>query len=163
MISLAQTVQLSCTDTRTISECTEMRLHMSHITQEDHWVRPKQFLRLWYVWRKPCTYLAPTLTPYLNGLKRDSTWPPSPRSSIGCVQNDFWAYGTFGVNRAPILHWHLQRLQMDQNEIPHDPCHLGVPSGVSKMISEPMVRSAQTVHWSCIKISTISKRNETSF
>ena len=27
-----------------------------------------------------------------------------------------------------------------QNEIPHDPHHLGVPSGVSKTISEPMVR-----------------------
>jgi hypothetical protein len=103
MISLAQTVQLSCTNTRTISECIEMRLHMSHVTQEDHRVRPKQFIRLWYVWCKPCTYLPPKLTPSLNGLKRDSTWPPSPRSSIGCVQNDFWAYGTFDVNRVPIL------------------------------------------------------------
>ena len=26
------------------------------------------------------------------------------------------------------------------NEIPHDPRYLGVPSGVSKTISEPMVR-----------------------
>jgi hypothetical protein len=45
---------------------------------------------------------------------------------------------------------------MDENEIPHDPCHLGVPSGASKMISDPLVRSAQTMHLSCIKISTIS-------
>ena len=29
------------------------------------------------------------------------------------------------------------------NEILHDPRHLGVPSGVSKTISEPMVRFAQ--------------------
>ena len=45
-------------------------------------------------------------------------------------------------------------------EIPQDPRHLGVPSGASKMISEPMVRSAQTVHLSCVKVSTISKQTE---
>jgi len=63
-------------------------------------VRPKLYLSLWYVQRKPCTNLALTLTPSPNGL----------------------------------------------NEIPHDPRHLGAPSGVSKMFSEPMVRSTQTVH-----------------
>ena len=31
------------------------------------------------------------------------------------------------------------------------------------MISEPMVRSTQTVHLSCVKISTLSKRTELSF
>jgi hypothetical protein len=31
------------------------------------------------------------------------------------------------------------------------------------MISELVVRSAQTVHLSCVKISTISKRTEMSF
>jgi hypothetical protein len=36
------------------------------------------------------------------------------------------------------------------------PRHLVVPSTVSKMISEPVVRSAQTMHLSCVKISTIS-------
>jgi hypothetical protein len=35
--------------------------------------------------------------------------------------------------------------------------------GVSKTIFEPMVRSTQTVHLSCIKISTISKWTKTSF
>ena len=49
---------------------------------------------------------------------------------------------------------------MDRNEVPHDPRHLGVPSGASKMISEPMVRLAQTMHLSCVKINTISKRTE---
>jgi hypothetical protein len=44
-----------------------------------------------------------------------------------------------------------------RSEILHDLCHLGVLSGASKMMSEPMVRSTQTVHQSCIKISTISK------
>ena len=70
-------------------------------------MRPKRYLSLWYVWRKPCTYLALTLTPSPNG----------------------------------------------PNEIPHDPRHLEVPSGTSKMISEPMVRSVKTVHISCIKIT----------
>jgi hypothetical protein len=51
---------------------------------------------------------------------------------------------------------------MYQNELPLEPRHLGVPSGASKMILEPVVRLAQTVHLSCIKISTISKRNEVS-
>jgi hypothetical protein len=49
---------------------------------------------------------------------------------------------------------------MDKNEVPHDPRHLGVPSGTSEMISEPMVRSSQIVHQSCIKISTISKMDQ---
>jgi hypothetical protein len=52
---------------------------------------------------------------------------------------------------------------MDGNEIPLDQRHLGVPSGVSKKISEPMERSAQTVNLSCVKISIISKRTEMSF
>ena len=51
---------------------------------------------------------------------------------------------------------------MERNKIPNDPRHLGVPSSVSKMISEPMVRSTQTMHLSCVKISIMSKndRNE---
>jgi hypothetical protein len=87
----------------------------------------------------------------------------SPWSSIGCVQNDFWAYGTFIANYAPILHQDKQYLQMDQNKLPVEPCHQGVPSGASKMISDPMVCSAQTLHLSCGKISTISKQTKTSF
>jgi hypothetical protein len=77
-------------------------------------VRPKQFVSLSYVWRKPCTFLALTLTPSLN---------------------------------VP-------------NEIPHEPRHLGVPSGVSKTIAKPMVCLAQTVHQSCVKISTISNTDQ---
>jgi hypothetical protein len=34
--------------------------------------------------------------------------------------------------------------------------------GVSKMISEPMVHSTQTVHLSCIKVRTIAKQTELS-
>ena len=46
------------------------------------------------------------------------------------------------------------------NVIPHDPHHLGVPTGASRMIYEPMVRLAQTLHLSYIKTNTISKRTE---
>jgi hypothetical protein len=65
---------------------------------------PKRFLSLWYVRRKPCTYHTSRLAVYLNRQNRASTRASSPRSTIGCVQNDPWAYGTFGANRAPILH-----------------------------------------------------------
>jgi hypothetical protein len=74
-------------------------------------------MSLWYVWRKPSTYLALTLTLSPNGLKQDST----------------------------------------------QPSHLRVPSEVSKTIYEPRVCSVQTVHLSCVKISTISKWTERSF
>jgi hypothetical protein len=74
-------------------------------------MHPKQYLSPWYVWRKPCTYLALILT-------------LSPTN---------------------------------QNEIPHDPRHLGVPSGGTKMISEPVVCSTQIIHLSSLKISNISK------
>ena len=67
----------------------------------------------------------------------------------------------FGANHAPILHQHW--LPTDQYEIPHDPRHLGVPSGASKTIFDPTECLAQTLHLSCVKISTTSKRTETSF
>ena len=52
---------------------------------------------------------------------------------------------------------------MHQNKLPHDSRHLGVPSGVPKMISMPEVHSAQTVHLSCAKTNTTSKWTKTSF
>jgi hypothetical protein len=102
----AQTVQLSCVKISTISKRTKTSFHKTLVTQEYHRVCPKWFLSPWYVWRKVCTNLAPTLTLSLNRLKRDYTWPTSPRSSIECFKNDFRAYGMSGANRAPILHWH---------------------------------------------------------
>jgi hypothetical protein len=96
-------------------------------------------------------------------LNQATTWASSPRCTIGCVQNDFWAYDMFSTTCACILHWHQHYLQMDQNDVPHDPRHLGVPFGASKMISEAVVHSAQTLHLSCVKISTIScKLNQAS-
>ena len=49
---------------------------------------------------------------------------------------------------------------MERSEIPHDARHLGVPSGASKTMSEPIVHSTQTVHLSCVIINTISKQTE---
>ena len=121
-------------------------------------MRPKRFLRRWFVWRKMCTYLAPTLTLSPNGKKCGSTWPMSPRSSIGCIQTIFEPMARSMqtvllscVKISTISKW---------SEIRHDQCHLGVPSGASKMIFEPMSRSTQTVQLSCVKISTISKWSE---
>jgi hypothetical protein len=101
MVCLAQNMHLSCNDTNTISDWTKMRFHMTHVTFEFHRVRPKQFMRLWYVRHKPCTYLASRLALSPNGLNRASTWASSPRSTIGCIQNDFWACGMFVGYRAP--------------------------------------------------------------
>ena len=87
----------------------------------------------------------------------------SPKSSIGSIQNDFRAYGTFDTNRAPILRHDQPHFQADQNELPLEPRHLVVPSGAFKMISEPMVRLAQTVHLSCTDTNTVSKWKEARF
>ena len=119
VVHSAQTMHLSWVKTSTIPKWTELSFHLSLVTKENYWVRPKWFLILWYVWCKPCTYVEPTLTLSPNGPKWD--------------------------------------------EIPQDPHHLETPSGASKMISEPIVHSVQSVHLSCIKISTISKQTETSF
>jgi hypothetical protein len=64
---MAQTMHLWCTETNTTSKRTESRLYMTHDTKEFHRVRPKWFLRLWYIWCKLWTYLIPRLTLSLNG------------------------------------------------------------------------------------------------
>jgi hypothetical protein len=40
------------------------------------------------------TYCVSRLALSPKGLKQVSTWASSPRSTIVCIQNDFWAYGT---------------------------------------------------------------------
>jgi hypothetical protein len=125
-------------------------------------------------WGKSCTYLAPILTLSQNEPKWDSTWPMSPRSSImnqastwasslritiECVQKDFWAL--WYVWRRPCTYLGLT-LTLSPNGLkqdPHDPCHLGIQSGASKTISEPVVRSAQTMHLSY----TVSKQTKSTF
>jgi hypothetical protein len=52
---------------------------------------------------------------------------------------------------------------MDRNELLLDLHHLGVQSGMAKMISKPMVCLAQTVYLSCVEINAISKWTEMSF
>jgi hypothetical protein len=56
-----------------------------------------------------------------------------------------------------------QEVQKDRKAILHDPHHLGVPSGVSKIISEAMLRLVQTVDLSCTETNNISKSTETRF
>jgi hypothetical protein len=162
-VCLVQTMHLSWTDKNTISKWTNMRFHTTQVTLEFHRVRPKRFLRLGFVRHKPCTYLVSRLALLSNGQNRASTWALSPRSTTRCVQNDLCAYSMFGPNDAPILNRQQHYLQTDKNVIPHDPRHLGVPSGASKIISEAVVRSALTMHVSCLNISTIFERTELSF
>jgi hypothetical protein len=56
-----------------------------------------------------------------------------------CVQNEFQAYGIFGANCAPILRQDYHYLQTDRNGLPLEPRQLGVSSGASKTIYDPMV------------------------
>jgi hypothetical protein len=66
----------------------------------------------------------------------------SARSSIGCVQNDYRAYGTFGVNSAPLLLQDWHNLPTDQNELPLEPRHLGAPYGTFDANSAPILNRA---------------------
>jgi hypothetical protein len=77
--------------------------------------------------------------------KWDSTWLTSPRSSIGCFQYYFQAYGPFDANRAPIFHKRASTW------------------GLSKTIFMPIVCSVQTMHLSCTDTNTVSKRTKTIF
>jgi hypothetical protein len=124
-------------------------------------MHPNRFLSIWYVPWKLCTYLPSRLALSPNRSNRTSNWASSPRSVIGCFHNGFRAYGALCANHAPILH--LNCLQTDWTKIPYDTHDLGVLSGASKLIFENMICSMQTIHLSCIKISTISKQTEPSF
>jgi hypothetical protein len=61
------------------------------------------------------------------------------------------------------MHRNQHYLQKDRKKILHDPRHLGVPSGASKMISEAMVRLVQNVDLSYTDTNTISESTETRF
>jgi hypothetical protein len=91
--TFVEPVHLSCTYSNTVSKWTKMRF-------EFHRVRPKQLMSLWYVRRKPCTFLTSRLALSPNGQKWVSTSALSPRSTIWCIKNDFWSYGTL----AQIMH-----------------------------------------------------------
>jgi hypothetical protein len=82
-------------------------------------------------------------------------------SSIGCVKNNSRAL--WYVRRKPFTYLasRLAQSPNEPNEHPREPRQLGVLSGVSKMIFEPMVRLAQTVRL-CTDTNTISKWTEAS-
>ena len=85
MVRSTQTMHLSCVKISTIYKRTETSLHLSLVSYEYHRVRPKRFLSLWYVWRKPCTYLASRLAQSQNRPKRACTSASSPKNTIRCV------------------------------------------------------------------------------
>jgi hypothetical protein len=138
MVCSTQTMHLSCIKVSTISE----KDQNEHTLVPRHLV-PSGVSKMTF---KPMVHLAQTMhlsctntTLSPNGKKRDSTRPTSPRSSIGCIQNDFWAYGTFDANHAPILLQDYRYLRKDRNEVPLELYHLVVPSSVSKLSSRPML------------------------
>jgi hypothetical protein len=178
MVSSVRTMHLSCVKISTISKRTEMSFCLSLITSEYHLVHLNWFLSLWYVRSKPCAYLASRLALSPNGPKRASTWASSSSNSIGCIQNDFLACGTF-VNRctylAPTLtlspnkpKWDLISIRCVQNnywsygmlnEFSFEPRHLGVPPSASKIISMPMVLWCK----SCTDTDTVFKWTKIRF
>jgi hypothetical protein len=81
----------------------ETSFHLTHVMFEFNRVCPKRIPSLLRVQRKQCTFFASRLTLSQNGTKWASIGQTSPRSSIGCVQNNFHDYAMFISNCAPIL------------------------------------------------------------
>jgi hypothetical protein len=148
-LHLAQTVHLSCTDSNGVSKWIETRFHMTNVTAEIHWVRPKWFLSLRYVWRKPCNYLVSRLALCPNRPKEHPCVPRHLGVPSGASKTIFAPM----VRSTQTEHLSCVKINtssnMDQNEHPLEPRHLGVPLGASKTISVPMVRIAQTMHVTC--------------
>jgi hypothetical protein len=125
-------------------------------------MRPKWFLSQWYVRRKPCTYIALTLSLSPNGPKRDSTWP----THLGFPSGAFKTISKPLVCLAQTMQLSCIKISTspkDSNKLPLEPHHLGVSSGAYKMISEPMVCLAQIVHLYCNDPNSVSKRTEMTF
>jgi hypothetical protein len=163
MVSSAQTVHLSCVKVSTISKRIESRFHLSLITMEYHWVRPKRFLSLSYVWHKLCTYLAPTLTLSPNGSKRDSTRPKSARSYIRVHPKRLLSL--WYVRRKACTYL-ASRLQLSPYGLNRASTQALSPRSTLMGIqndSEPVVRLVQTVHLSCTDTNTFSKQTKTRF
>jgi len=159
MVRSTQTAHLSCVKISTISTRTEMSFQLSLITGA---------LKMM---SKPMLHLAQTMhlswTDTSTISKRNET--SSHKTNITKVLH------RVRPNRFPCL-WYVRRKSVQlyctdannvskqtENEISHDPRHLGVPPGASKTISKTMVRSTQTAHLSCVKFSTISTWTKTSF
>jgi hypothetical protein len=84
MVHSAQTVHLSCAKINTISKQTEASFHFSHVTWEIYWVRPKRFLSLLHIRRKPCTYFASRLALSPNG-PNELPFDPHHQGGPSCV------------------------------------------------------------------------------
>jgi hypothetical protein len=82
MVCFVQTVHLSCTNTNMVTKLKEVRFHMNHVTLEFHRMRLKWCPSIWYIRRKPCTYLGSRLALSPKGRKRASTWTSSPSGTI---------------------------------------------------------------------------------
>jgi hypothetical protein len=137
-----------------------MRFHMTHATLVYHRVRPISEPMVRFR-RKLCTYLVSRLALSPNGSKQASTWTSSPSSTIGYVQNDFWACGIFGANLSctdpnTISKQAETRIHMIPGTREFHRVH-------PKRFSILWVCSVQTVQLSCIKISTIPKWTKSSF
>jgi hypothetical protein len=129
LVHLARTVHLSCTDTNTVSKQKEERFpwptspRSSILHWQWHYLETKRreiphdprhlgvlsgtsktIPKPMVHWMQTVHYLASRLALLQTG--QPFTWASSPRSTIGCVQNDFWADGTFGANCTHILHRH---------------------------------------------------------
>ena len=155
-------------------------------------MRPKQVLSQWYVWRKVCTYLVSMLAlRVLSGASKTISDPMgrlvqtvhlsySDTNNI-CKQTEtrfHMTHVTYELHcvcpKRLLSLWYvrskpctylvsrLHYLQIDRNKLPLETHHLGVPSGASKRISEPMVRLAPTVHYLAPTL-TVSKWTETRF
>jgi hypothetical protein len=155
MVCSTQFVHQSCIKSSTISKRTEPSLHLSLITEESHRVRPNRFLCLWYVRCKPCSSLALTLTLSKHTKMRFHTTHITyefHRVRPKLFMMYWYVYGklrTYLVSRFALF-------PNRSNNAPLDPCHLGVPSGASKTIYEPMVCLTQTEHLSCTDANTVS-------
>jgi hypothetical protein len=122
-------------------------------------VHPKWFLSRWYVWRKLCPYLALTLTLSLT--------QKEVRFHITHITREFhrvcpkWFLSLWYDRRKPCTYL-ASRLALSPKGPKRASTWALSPSGiiVSRTISEPMVRLAQTMHLSCTDTNTASKLKE---
>jgi hypothetical protein len=134
----------------------ESSFHFSLITYKYHWVRPKWFLRVRYVWCKLCACLAPILTLSVNGPKWDSTWPTSPRVLWVCPK---WFLSLWYIWCKPCTYL-APVLTLSPNGVKQDSTWPTSPRGSIGCVQHDFWAYATfeaTVHLSCIKIGTISK------
>jgi hypothetical protein len=159
MVSLTQTVQLSCVKISTILKWTELSLEPRHLGLPSG--ASKMISKPMVCLAQTVHLPAPTLTLPPNRKKRDSTWPKSPRVPSGPSK----IFSEPMVCSTQMVHLSCIKISTVSKwtKLSLEPCHLGVPSGLSKTISESMVRLAQTVDLSCTDTNTISKRKEVRF